>query len=93
MMVSRRREAGHLPVARHVDLLPTFVFPIIDVLKWGTILWQDNRRAFAADVHVVGIIAVTISGWLGGELVYKHGVAVNPQNDSRGEEAAKARIS
>src|SRR5436189_5917903 len=60
MMVSRRREAGHLPVARHVDLLPTFVFPIIDVLKWGTIPWQDYLRAFAADVHVVGIIAVLL---------------------------------
>jgi uncharacterized membrane protein len=34
-------------------------------------------------LSVVGVIVVTISGWLGGELVFKYGVAVNPQNDSR----------
>jgi uncharacterized membrane protein len=44
-------------------------------------------------LSVVGVIAVSISGYLGGELVYKHGVAVNPQNDTLAEEAAKARIS
>lgn len=44
-------------------------------------------------LSVVGVIAVTISGWLGGELVFKHGVAVNPQRDTPAEEAAKARIS
>jgi uncharacterized membrane protein len=44
-------------------------------------------------LSVAGVIAVTISGWLGGELVFKYGVAVNPQNDTPSEEAAKARIS
>jgi uncharacterized membrane protein len=41
----------------------------------------------------VGLIAVVISGWLGGELVFKHGVGVNPQRDTSADEAAKARIS
>jgi len=44
-------------------------------------------------LSVLGVIVVTISGWLGGELVYKHGVGVNPQRDTPGEEAAKARVS
>jgi uncharacterized membrane protein len=44
-------------------------------------------------LSVVGVIVVTISGWLGGELVFKHGVAVNPQRDTPPEEAAKARVS
>jgi uncharacterized membrane protein len=44
-------------------------------------------------LSIVGVLVVTISGWLGGELVFKHGVAVNPQNDTRVAEAAKARIS
>jgi uncharacterized membrane protein len=44
-------------------------------------------------LSVVGVIAVTISGWLGGELVFKHGVGVNPQHDTRADEAAKARVS
>jgi uncharacterized membrane protein len=27
----------------------------------------------------LGVILITISGWLGGEMVFKHGVAVEPQ--------------
>jgi uncharacterized membrane protein len=52
-----------------------------------------GRLTIPIALSVVGVIAVTISGWLGGELVFKHGVAVNPQNDTPSEEAAKARIS
>ena len=37
-------------------------------------------------LSVVGVIVVTISGWLGGELVFKHGVAVNPQRATRAPE-------
>ncbi|HYH86787.1 MAG TPA: DUF2231 domain-containing protein [Pyrinomonadaceae bacterium] len=33
-------------------------------------------------LSVVGVILITISGWLGGELVFKHGVAVNPSSDA-----------
>src|ERR687884_1515854 len=47
----------------------------------------------AVALSVVGVILITISGYLGGELVFKHGVAVNPQHDSLAEEANKARIS
>ena len=48
---------------------------------------------FPIALWVVGVIAVTIYGWLGGELVFKHGVVVNPQHDTPPEEAAKARVS
>lgn len=53
----------------------------------------NNSLKIPFALSVVGVIAVTISGWLGGELVFKHGVAVKPQNDTPAEEAAKARIS
>ena len=36
-------------------------------------------------LSVVGVILITISGWLGGELVFKHGVAVNPQYNTGAE--------
>jgi uncharacterized membrane protein len=52
-----------------------------------------NSLTIPLALSIVGVVAVTISGWLGGELVFKHGVAVNPQNDTPAEEAAKARIS
>lgn len=31
-------------------------------------------------LSIVGVLSITISGWLGGELVYKHGVAVDKSN-------------
>jgi uncharacterized membrane protein len=42
---------------------------------------------------VIGVILITISGYLGGELVFKYGVAVNPQHDTLPEERARARAS
>jgi len=42
-------------------------------------------------LSVVGVILITISGWLGGELVFKHGVAVNPQYDTGAEAREKGR--
>lgn len=44
-------------------------------------------------LSVVGVILITISGWLGGELVFKHGVAVNLQYDTEGEPKGKARLA
>ena len=44
-------------------------------------------------LSVVGVILITISGYLGGELVFRHGVAVNPQHDRGGEAEDKARVA
>jgi uncharacterized membrane protein len=42
-------------------------------------------------LSALGVILITISGWLGGELVFKHGVAVNPQSDTGAEARENAR--
>jgi len=42
-------------------------------------------------LSVAGVILITVSGWLGGELVFKHGVAVNPQYDTGTEARGKTR--
>lgn len=34
-------------------------------------------------LSVLGVILITISGWLGGEMVFKHGVAVEAQSSDR----------
>jgi uncharacterized membrane protein len=34
-------------------------------------------------LSVLGVILITISGWLGGEMVFKHGVAVEAQSGNR----------
>jgi uncharacterized membrane protein len=43
-------------------------------------------------LSAIGVVLITISGWLGGSLSYDHGVGVKPQHDSPGEEAAKLRF-
>ena len=45
-------------------------------------------------LSVLGVVLITISGWLGGEMVYVHGVAVEPQRGpERAEDGAKARVA
>lgn len=36
-------------------------------------------------LSVVGVILITISGWLGGEMVFRHGVAVDRRSDAGAE--------
>ena len=45
--------------------------------------------AIPAALSVLGVILIAISGWLGGELVFRHGVAVNPQSDTAAGEKAR----
>ena len=42
-------------------------------------------------MSAVAVVALAVSGWLGGELVFKHGVAVEPQHESPEQERAKIR--
>jgi len=44
-------------------------------------------------LSVVGVILITISGYLGGELVFRYGVAVNPQADDDAQLGEKARAA
>jgi uncharacterized membrane protein len=53
--------------------------------------WVGGSYTVPVLLSVVGVLLITISGWLGGELVFKHGVAVNPQSDTGAEAEAKAR--
>ena len=40
-------------------------------------------------LSVLGVILISVSGWLGGEMVYKHGVAVDPQHEARTTEGGQ----
>ena len=42
-------------------------------------------------MSAVAVVALAVSGWLGGELVFKHGVAVEPQHESPEQERATIR--
>ncbi|HAF13762.1 MAG TPA: hypothetical protein DHU55_08680 [Blastocatellia bacterium] len=54
--------------------------------------WVNYRMRIPFLLSLLGVILISISGWLGGELAYKHGVGVSPQHDSPEEEAAKVRL-
>jgi uncharacterized membrane protein len=41
-------------------------------------------------LSALGVILITISGWLGGEMVFKHGVAVGEGADAGAEEKARS---
>jgi uncharacterized membrane protein len=58
----------------------------------GGASWVGGSTTIPLLLSVVGIILITISGWLGGEMVYVHGVAVEPQQDARTEERGKVRV-
>ena len=55
--------------------------------------WVGRSYTIPLLLSVVGVILISISGYLGGELVFRYGVAVNPQSDAAGEAQAKARVS
>ena len=48
----------------------------------GAGLVTDNYT-IPVGLSVLGVILIAISGWLGGEMVFKHGVAVDQQSISR----------
>jgi uncharacterized membrane protein len=55
--------------------------------------WIGGSYTIPVVLSVLGVILISISGYLGGELVFKHGVAVNQQYDAGGEGKDKARAS
>ena len=55
--------------------------------------WISGSYTIPLALSVLGVILITISGYLGGELVFRYGVAVNPQDDRGGQAGAKARTS
>jgi uncharacterized membrane protein len=48
----------------------------------GGATWVSGSYTIPILLSVVGIILITVSGWLGGELVFKHGMGVEPQSDT-----------
>jgi uncharacterized membrane protein len=54
--------------------------------------WVGGSYTIPLLLSVLGVILIIISGWLGGEMVYVHGVAVEPQGAAQ-EDGGKARTS
>lgn len=78
-----------------INILALLVFATSFYLRTETGGAYMARREYMLPLalSIFGVILISISGWLGGELVYKHGVSVSPQHDTVVEEEAKARRS
>jgi len=71
------------------------VVNLIAVALFAVNLWLRTKSAPGAmlpiALSVLAVVLISISGWLGGEMVYVHGVAVEPQPETRVEEVRKDR--
>jgi uncharacterized membrane protein len=66
---TRRTGIWHLCV----NLAAVAVFAVNFLMRWGTL--DHSGPLF---LTVLGIVLISVSGWLGGELVYRGGVGVAP---------------
>jgi uncharacterized membrane protein len=52
--------------------------------------WVGGSYTIPVLLSVVGVILITISGWLGGEMVFRHGVAVDERAGTGAEGNARS---
>ena len=77
-----------------LNAIAIIVFGISFFLRWRAYgLIPQDGFSLPFILSIFGVILISISGWLGGELSYKHGVGVAPQHDSPEQEATKVRFS
>jgi uncharacterized membrane protein len=76
----------------NIIALIVFAISLYFRMKMGA-HWVNYQLKIPFLLSFLGVILISISGYLGGELAYKHGVGVAPQHDSPAEEAAKVRFS
>jgi uncharacterized membrane protein len=77
-----------------LNVIAIILFAIDFYLRWrnkGQISKEGISLPFI--LSLLGVVLISISGWLGGDLSYKHGVGVAPQHDTPEQEAAKVRYS
>lgn len=69
------------------------ILNLLAVAIFAMDLWLRTVLGSGATLPIVlsvtGVVVLAISGWLGGSMVYVHGVAVEPQRDVRPEEKAR----
>lgn len=76
-----------------LNIIALIVFAISLYLRLSTgSHWVNYSLKIPVLLSFLGVILISISGWLGGELAYKHGVGVSPQHDSPEEAGAKVRL-
>ena len=76
-----------------LNVLALLLFAVSWYLRRGVDFANPNGKlTIPIALSVVGVIVVTISGWLGGELVFKHGVGVHPPMESTSKEPSSGLL-
>ena len=60
-----------------LNLLAVAIFAVVFWLRWQA---PDSRAAML--LTLLGVLAIGRSGWLGGEMVYRHGMGVQQRRSS-----------
>jgi uncharacterized membrane protein len=76
---TRRTGIWHMSI----NLAAVAVFGLNFIMRWG-----DPGHVGSPVLTVLGILLIGISGWLGGEMVYRAGVGVAPDAASTRDDAA-----
>ena len=69
-----------------LNVLAVVLFAVNAWLRWGS----DDVSRGAIALTAVGVALIGVSGWLGGEMVYVHGVGVGPAPSGVESQAAGA---
>ena len=66
-----------------LNVIALIVFAIDFYLRTSSgARWTGDSFTIPLVLSILGIVLIAISGWLGGEMVYVHGVAVRERRDS-----------
>lgn len=76
---SDARSTATAHMALNVILL--FLFGVAAFLMWDDGAREGSNLALVVALHAIGAGLLAVSGWLGGEMVYKHHLAVVPDDD------------
>jgi uncharacterized membrane protein len=83
-------KAGRVGIAHMVANLVALV--IFGASFW--LRWIDTVGFLPAAFSIAGLLALGVAGWLGGELVFVHGMGVKPPKEaSRPEVSSRRRIA
>lgn len=65
-----------------INVLALLLFAASFYLRTNSGAWlTGGSLTIPLALSVIGVASITVSGWLGGELVFKHGVAVQPPKE------------
>jgi len=83
LSITDRNVVGIANWHARLNLIALVIFVISFYLRTTSgASWVSGSYTIPVLLSVLGVILITIAGWLGGEMVFRHGVAVDQQPDT-----------